>query len=76
MNLLRKFLVLVVGLPILVVGIILIPLPGPGLVVCFVGLLILSLEFTFAQTYVERTKDAFRKIYEDAKKRADRIEKK
>jgi len=76
MSLLRKLLVLIIGLPILVIGIILIPLPGPGLVVCFIGLFILSFEFPFAQKYLDKTRDAFRKIYREAKERADRIEKK
>lgn len=76
MNLLRKLIILIVGLPILTVGIILIPLPGPGLLICFVGLFVLSLEFTFAQKYLDMTKDAFRRIYDEAKERADRIEKK
>jgi tellurite resistance protein TerC len=75
MGLLRKFIALIIGLPILIVGIILVPLPGPGLVICFLGLFILSLEFSFAKRYLDKVKDAFRKIYREAKDRADKIEK-
>lgn len=76
MGLIRKFIALIIGLPILGVGIILIPLPGPGLVICFIGLFILALEFSFAQKYLEKIKDVFRKIYREAKERSDKIEKK
>jgi uncharacterized protein (TIGR02611 family) len=75
MRFLRKIIVLCIGVPLLLVGIILIPLPGPGLVLCFLGLLVLSLEFDSAKKYLDKTKDAFRRIYIEAKDRADRIEK-
>jgi uncharacterized protein (TIGR02611 family) len=75
MGLIRKVLVLAFGLPLLLVGIILIPLPGPGLVLCFLGLMVLSLEFDVAKKYLDKTKDAFRRIYKEAKARADKIEK-
>lgn len=74
MRIIRKLIILAIGLPILVVGIILIPLPGPGLLICFLGLFVLSFEFQFAHKYLERIKEAFRKIYKEAKERADRIE--
>ena len=74
MGVIRKLIVLLIGLPILVVGIILIPLPGPGLLICFIGLFVLSFEFQFAHRYLEQIKNAFRKIYKEAKERADRIE--
>ena len=74
MGVIRKLIVLLIGLPILVVGIILIPLPGPGLLICFIGLFVLSFEFQFAHRYLEQIKNAFRKIYKEAKERADSIE--
>ena len=74
MGVIRKLIVLLIGLPILVVGIILIPLPGPGLLICFIGLFVLSFEFQFAHRYLEQIKNDFRKIYKEAKERADRIE--
>ena len=75
MSLIRKLLALLLSIPILVVGIILIPLPGPGLLICFIGLFILSFEFQFAHKYIEQIKMVFRRIYKEAKERADRIEK-
>lgn len=75
MGVIRKLIALLIGLPILVIGIILVPLPGPGLLICFLGLFILSFEFQFAHKYLERVKETFRKIYKEAKERADRIEK-
>lgn len=75
MNLLRKLIILVIGLPILALGVVLVPLPGPGLLVCFVGLFVLSLEFTLARKYLDKVKDALRRVYDEAKERADRIEK-
>ena len=63
-----------VGFPLLVVGLILIPLPGPGILICLIALFILSFGFDWAGKYLEKCKNAFRKIYADAKSRADRIE--
>ncbi len=73
-NVVRKVIVAALGFPLFVLGIILIPLPGPGLVVSFIALFILSFEFDWANKYKEKAKVEFRKIYENAKARADRIE--
>lgn len=75
-KLFRKILVAVIGLPLLALGIVLIPLPGPGLVVCFLALLILSLEFEFVGPHLEKAKAGLKKIYDTAKARADKIDKK
>lgn len=63
-----------VGFPLLVIGLILIPLPGPGVLVCFAALFILSFGFNWAGKYMEKCRVIFRKIYADAKARADRIQ--
>jgi len=60
----RKTLVVIVSLPIFILGLILIPLPGPGLLVCLLALFILSLEFDFAKVYVERIKAELKKIWD------------
>jgi uncharacterized protein (TIGR02611 family) len=75
MKLIRKILAGIIGFPLLILGIILIPIPGPGLLVCFIALFILSLGFDWANKYLDRAKSALRKIYDEAKKRADKIEK-
>ncbi len=45
------------GFLIVLLGIILIPLPGPGLLVVAVGLAVLALEFAWAEQLLERTVD-------------------
>jgi uncharacterized protein (TIGR02611 family) len=45
------------GFLIVVVGIIMIPLPGPGLLVVAAGLAVLALEFAWAEHLLERTVD-------------------
>lgn len=72
----RKLIVAAIGIPLLVVGIILIPLPGPGLLICFAAFFILSLEFDWAKGYLEKIKSKFKEIFDVAKQRADSIEKK
>lgn len=74
-KLLRKLLVAAIGFPLLILGIILIPIPGPGLLLCFLALLILSLEFDFAGKHYEKAKAGLKKIYDKAKARADKIAK-
>lgn len=71
----RKILSAAIGLPLLVIGIILIPLPGPGLLVSFISLFVLSWGFDSAKHHLERIKAIFRKLYDEAKARADKIEK-
>ena len=63
----RQIGILLVGLPVLTVGIVLIPLPGPGLLVCLLGLLILSLEFDWAQKLVDRLRDYLKRMTNPAK---------
>ena len=65
----------IIGIPLLIIGIILIPIPGPGILICFIALIILSWGFDSAKHYVEKCKDIFRGIYKKAKERADKIEK-
>ena len=71
---LRKTIVACVGFPLLVAGIILIPLPGPGLIVCFIAFAILSLEFDWANKYLMQAKVQLKTIYIKAKERSDKIE--
>ncbi len=73
-KLLRKVLALIVGLPLLALGIVLIPIPGPGLLICFIALFILSLGFDGMKPYVDRIIAEFKKIYEKAKERQRKIE--
>jgi len=72
----RQIISLVVGTPLLILGLVLIPLPGPGILICFIALLILSWGFDSAKVYVDKCKAIFAKIYRRAKEQADKIEKK
>lgn len=47
----RKLAVILIAAPVFIIGLILIPLPGPGLLICFLGLAILSLEFESARKH-------------------------
>ncbi|HSX29350.1 MAG TPA: PGPGW domain-containing protein [Candidatus Saccharimonadales bacterium] len=53
-NTVRKPFIFILGFTIVGVGIVLLPLPGPGWVIIFAGFAILATEFSFA----ERVRDA------------------
>ncbi len=74
-KLFRRLFVTLIGFPLLIIGIILIPLPGPGLLVCLLALFILSLEFNWASKYFERAKLELKKIIDNAREKADKINK-
>lgn len=63
----RKSGVFILGISVLALGIALIPLPGPGLLVCILGLFILSWEFAWAERQLDRAKAAQRRVIEKAK---------
>ena len=56
----RKLVVFVIGGTVLIVGILMIVLPGPAVVVIPLGLAILSLEFVWAGTLLKKAKDVTR----------------
>jgi uncharacterized protein (TIGR02611 family) len=68
---LRKVLFGILGSIVLILGIILLPLPGPGLLVCLLGLFLLSLEFDWAKPHMERIKRRLRGFYKDFKDKVD-----
>jgi uncharacterized protein (TIGR02611 family) len=72
----HRLVVLLVGLPLLGVGIILIPVPGPGLLLSFLALLILSSAFQWPRPYIERTKKHLRKLIALAREKEARINEK
>jgi|SRR5262245_59927925 len=61
------------GFLVVLVGIIMIPLPGPGLLVVAVGLAILALEFAWAEQLLEKTVDRLSEASEKVR-RASRLE--
>lgn len=66
-NIARKIGILLIGIPVIIVGIALLVLPGPGLVVIIFGLVILSLEFEFAKKYRDKARAEVKKAYDRAK---------
>jgi uncharacterized protein (TIGR02611 family) len=56
-HLIYRIVVGVVGLVIVVVGLILVPFPGPGWVIVFVGLAIWASEFEWAQRLLHRARN-------------------
>ncbi|MET7640530.1 TIGR02611 family protein [Streptomyces sp. NPDC005438] len=61
--------VFVVGLAVVVTGVILLPLPGPGWVVIFGGMAIWATEFSWAQAVMRYTRRKLRQGAEWAKRR-------
>jgi uncharacterized protein (TIGR02611 family) len=60
--------IFIVGLAVVVIGVIMLPLPGPGWLVIFAGMAIWATEFVWAQLVLRWTK---RKVTEAAQKALD-----
>lgn len=59
MNKVKRLVVAVAGLIVLLIGIVMIPYPGPGLLVVFAGLGILATEFEWARRLLHAAKDKY-----------------
>lgn len=70
---LKRVTIGIVGFPLIILGIILIPLPGPGLLISFAGLLVLSSEFEWAHQRKVLVLKELQKIIIKARQRSDRI---
>lgn len=57
----------IVGVVLIIIGIALLVLPGPGLLVIFAGLFVLSLEFEQAKPYVEKVRKKMQEVTDKAK---------
>lgn len=66
----RRAVIAVVGGFVTIVGLILIPLPGPGFLIVFAGVFILSLEFEWFKPHVERTKNIVKSTTQVKKKKS------
>lgn len=62
----KRFVVLIVGLTVLLIGVVMIILPGPAIVVIPIGLAILGTEFAWARRWLHL-------IRESAEKGAERL---
>lgn len=67
----RKVAIALVGFPLLIVGLILIPLPGPGILVSLGALIILSTEFEWAQKYADKCRKILKGVVDKAKEQAE-----
>jgi uncharacterized protein (TIGR02611 family) len=65
--------VVLAGFVVLLAGLAMIPLPGPGLLVTAIGLAVLALEFAWAERLLERTIDRMNQA-SDTVKRASRAQ--
>ena len=59
-HLIYRLLVGVLGVSIVVLGLILVPFPGPGWVIVFVGLAVLASEFEWAQRLLHRARNTLK----------------
>jgi tellurite resistance protein TerC len=57
----KRLVILVVGMTVLLIGIAMIVLPGPGLVVIPIGLAILATEFAWARRWLRAMRDSAEK---------------
>lgn len=55
----RKALIAFAGWTIILIGLVLVPFPGPGWVIVFIGFTILAREFDWAQDMKDRVEDAY-----------------
>lgn len=70
-NLIRRIIALSVGLPVTVAGLVLIPLPGPGVLLTLIGLWILSFGFDSVKRPLDTFKQKLIAIYRQAYQRYD-----
>jgi hypothetical protein len=62
----KRILITVAGAVLLVVGVLLLVLPGPGLLLVLAGLLVLASEFPALERYVDPVRDRAMKAAEDS----------
>ena len=71
---LRLLIVSLIGWPLFILGLILIPLPGPGVLISLIAFWILAREYSWAQKGLDAATKEIKMIYHKAKDRADKIE--
>lgn len=68
----RRVVIAVIGATVVLLGIAMLVLPGPGLLTIIGGLALLGLEFAFAKRWLERIKTTTRWAIDEAKRRTGR----
>lgn len=72
----KKILVGIIGGVVVLAGLLMMPLPGPGVLVVFAGLAILATEFEWCRRLLRRLKAASRRMIQKVRSRIkkDRVE--
>ncbi len=65
----RRIAIAVIGATVVLLGVAMLVLPGPGLLTIVGGLAILALEFAFARRWLERIKRTTKKAVGEVKRR-------
>jgi tellurite resistance protein TerC len=65
----RRVAITVMGVTVILLGIAMLVLPGPGLLTIVGGLAILGLEFAFARRWLQRIKEKTRTTVDEVKRR-------
>jgi len=73
MRTLKRWGILTLGWAVFIVGLILIPLPGPGVLAILAGLVILSLESAWARWLLRRCKSHIRSRWPDLHAQLERL---
>ena len=68
----RRILILLIGSTVVVVGILLLVLPGPGILVIVVGLAILATEFAWAEALLAAARERAARVLRKVGKNRDR----
>ena len=66
---LKRGIILIIGGTIIFFGVLLLVLPGPGLLVIIAGLAVLATEFAFAEKALSKVNMSVKKVGEKVKKR-------
>jgi len=66
---LKRGIILIIGGTLVLFGILLLVLPGPGLLVIIAGLAVLATEFAFAEKALSKVKKSVKKVGEKVKRR-------
>ena len=69
---LRQILVLVIGMTVLLAGVAMLVLPGPGIVVILIGLAILATEFVWAERLLRQARERAARAVEKARATLER----
>jgi uncharacterized protein (TIGR02611 family) len=69
----RRLIVLVIGSTVLIAGVLMLVLPGPGILVIIVGLAILATEFVWAERLLVRARERAARVVGKLRKRKNDV---